>query len=137
MSFAQYEALEGERLTLTQLAEEHNLALEIQHDEEAIERENVARRATQDALRKAGRRSRTADATAKRDAQANAARVQTKTLATTAVPAVPAAPQRPAAAIAPAQSRPSTTAAESESPQPASTSTNNALQALLNLRKPK
>lgn len=135
MSFAQVEAVEEARLTLAQLAEEHNLALAIQHDEEAIAREEAARRVTQDAIRKAGGRSRTSTSKQTRDAQANAARRRVKTLATTAAPSEPTLPAAPSAPAAPKSVLTSLPPGGSGVNRPAATSANHGLQALLNLRK--
>lgn len=134
-TFADTEYLNDARLTLEQLADEHNLALEIQNDEEAIAREKTARVATKAALHRAAGRSRTSGAAEKREVEAKRARVKTKVLETTAVVSGPAAqraaPPRGASAPMPAPATPTQPAA---SPKVA-TVANTALQSLLNLRK--
>lgn len=134
-TFADMEYLKDARLTLEQLADEHNLALEIQNDQEATAREKTARAAAKAALHKAAGRSRTNGAAEKRAVEVARARVKTKVLETTAIASGPTAPR----SLSP-RGESATTLALTPPAQPVSapkvaTVANTALQALLNLKK--
>lgn len=131
-SFAEVEAVEEARLTLAELADEHNLRLEIQHDEEAIAREKQARAQVKAALDNAAGRSRTNGAAERRAVAVKKARAKTKVLATTAD-----APPAPAPAVRPVQTQAAVPVGPDASPPVSSSTTgaNAALQALLNLKK--
>ncbi|WP_431102919.1 hypothetical protein [Roseateles noduli] len=138
-TFAEVEDVEEARLTLAELAAEHNLALEIAHDEASAAREKAARAKTQAALDKAGSRSRTTGAVAMRDDEARRNRLKQKALPATvgAPPAANRTPQISSAAPARPALLPSVTGS---TPGRAGNSNsmaagNQGLQALLDLRK--
>lgn len=137
-SFAEVAHVEDARLTLRELADEHNLALEIEHDEASAAREKFARSRTQAALDKAGSRSRTAGAVQMRTAEATRNRQKQKSLPAMAA-SIPAATEpRPAADAAP-RGTSSQTPGVPLPPQAGGSASvasgNQGLQALLNLRK--
>jgi len=83
-SFAEMKHLQLARLTLKELADEHNLSLELAYDREAAERNRAAIAEAKVALAVAKGRSRTSSATAKRANEALRNRARTPVLATTA-----------------------------------------------------
>ena len=147
LSWAEMESIENARMTLDDLADEHNLTLALRHDVAAISREKVAQSAVNKAISKAPGRARTNGGLAQRLKEVKQNKVQTKVLrsttgvTTTTEPNVSAAapftriassPTKGAARPSPAPvSAPSVVIAS----PPAKTTANAALQALLNLRK--
>lgn len=138
MSFAQYESVRLSRDVLNHEADEHNLRLEIEHDQTVISREAQARKATRAAIRRAGGRSRTKDGKAYREIQAEQQRVKTTTLQSTAdldtspTPSLTPAIRNDSQQESKANTSQSLTVVESKS-----TPANAALQALLKMRKSK
>lgn len=134
-TFAEVAHAEDARLTLDELANEYNLALEIQHDQAAMDREKAARKLTQSAIDRASGRSRTTGATELRDQQARNERAKTRTLATTAHGSEPA-PKSTHRTPQPVSATPPPSGPVSSNLAAASTA-HDAFQALLNLRKNK
>lgn len=136
LSAAEFESIEGARMTLDDLADEHNLTLNIRHHVAAQERETAARAATQRALHRAAGRSRTNGGKQARDNEVRRSRPQTKVLATSS-----AAQPTAASAVQPERAARPTTPPSSSKPltstQPQSTpatAANTALLALLRLK---
>ena len=137
MSAAEFESIEGARMTLEDLADEHNLGINVRYHVAAEKREASSKAATKKALTLATGRSRTYGAQEKRAVEVQRGHVQTKVLAsTTEAPATStsASAQKPA-------SKPVTSIAggsqPSSRPTPttAPTAANAAFLALLNMKK--
>jgi hypothetical protein len=133
-SWAQFELLKVAKLTLADLAEEHNLQLELQNDHEAEERERASQAAAQKAIRAAKSKSRTADTSKKRAAAVDKEHASVPVLPTTAAPAPSSVPRKTPVAAIPEMPRPPTSAPEPAKLKTVATSNNKLLQSLLNLK---
>lgn len=137
-SWPEYEALKEVKLTLDELAEEHNLTLELQNDYESGEREDASRRSVKQAGKAAGGRSRTADSVPKRAKAVQVERMAIPVLASTAPPLSPSGTQgSPSAVLLPASSDSSAPIGAIDQPKLAATTANKAFMALLNLKAKK
>lgn len=140
LSSAEFESIEGARMSLDDLADEHNLTLNIRHYVAAEEREHEAKVATQKAIRNAAGRSRTHGGKDARENELRRSRPLTKVLATTSEAAPPAASSPPPKLVPTERAAPSPAASTSRvssaaTAVTASTTANTALLALLNLKK--
>lgn len=133
LSAAEFESIEGVRITLDDLADEHNLTLNVRHYLGAEEREKVAKDATQKALHKAAGRSRTYGGKQAREVEVTQEHGRTKVMASTAAPSAPA--PRPSSPVPAPRQQPASVMQQAASNSPtAPTAANTALLALLKMR---